>query len=210
MIKNSGLARGLTLVAGGSLVVALLAGCGTDGRSGSPSTQAAPVSATPAVRSPGATSPVPTPTESDSALKVLPLVAAGQTALKKVGHGTVTSIDLERRGTMWEVDVVVSSGAKYAVHVSSSGLRVLSGPSLEPEDAEDRAENQQMVQAANLDFKAAAAKVLEARSGQITDLSLDDHGGSIVWEADVEHSGVDYEVKIDAVTGKVVQNQPHD
>lgn len=136
------------------------------------------------------------------------LVTAGTTALNKVGKGTVTSIDAERGGTVWEVQVVTSGGVEHEANVSRDGKKIISGPRIKHTDAEDKAENRQEVRGAKLDYKAAAKKILAARSGKITELNLDDSRGQIVWEADVHHFGTKYEVKINASSGKIIKNKP--
>lgn len=135
------------------------------------------------------------------------MLAAASKALKEVGRGTVTSIDAERNGTVWEVQVVTSRGVEHEVDLSSDGRKVLSGPRFTSDDAEDRAENRREAEGAKLDYRAAAKKVLEARAGTITELNLDDHRGKIVWESDVHEGGTKYEVKVDAADGRVVANK---
>lgn len=135
------------------------------------------------------------------------VVAAGNTVLDKVGNGTVISIDSEKNDTAWEVQVATSNGGEKEAYVSKDGKEITSGPSTKDTDADDKSENKEEVDAAELDFEAAAQKILDARSGKITELNLDDYQNRIVWEADVHHDGTKYEVKIDASSGKVVKNE---
>lgn len=135
------------------------------------------------------------------------LVAAGNTVLDKVGNGTVISIDSEKNDTAWEVQIATSNGGEKEAYVSKDGKEITSGPSTKDTDADDKSENKEEVDAAELDFEAAAQKILDARSGKITELNLDDYQDRIVWEADVHHDGTKYEVKIDASSGKVVKNE---
>lgn len=156
---------------------------------------------------PAQASPAPdSVTVSDSDAGAGPLVNAGKTALGKVPGGTVTSIDAERGGTRWEVEVVTANGIEHKVYVSRDGATALSGPRTDDTDSEDRSENLREVRAAKLDYEAAAAAILAARGGTLTELNLDDHQGTIVWEADVQQSTTRYEVAIDAGSGDVVRN----
>jgi uncharacterized membrane protein YkoI len=207
-VRNSPLARCSVLLASGALAVALLSGCGEGGSSASPSSSSGSGASTAedaSVKANSRSAP-----KSSKPLKgsrvARQLVAAGTTALKKVGRGTVTSIDAERGRAIWEVDIVTSDGVEHELHVSRNGTKVLSGPRTKHEDAEDRAENRREARGAKLDYKAAVKKVLAARTGRITELNLDDHRGQIVWEADVHRASTKYEVEIDAASGKVVHN----
>lgn len=135
------------------------------------------------------------------------LVNAGETVLQKVGSGTVISVDLEQDDTVWEVQIATSDGSEIAADVSEDGKEIVSGPQDKKVDADDKAENRQEVNGAEIDYKEAARTVLEARSGRITELNLDDYNSGVAWEADVRHNGVKYEVDIDAASGKVLKNE---
>lgn len=206
-------ARSAALLAGGGLVAALVAGCGGGGGGSG----ASPGSAGSGPSTMGGGSPEATASASASPTSAKPpkgsagagrLIAAGTTALNKVGHGTVTSIDAEHGGRIWEVDVVTGGGAEHEVHVSRDGSAVVSGPRTKHEDADDRAENQREVRGAKLGYRAAAKKILAARHGRMTELNLDEERGRVVWESDVHHGGTKYEVTIDAASGKVIKNRP--
>jgi hypothetical protein len=54
--------------------------------------------------------------------------SAGATALATLGQGTVTSIDLERSGTVWEVEITTRAGGEHEMRVSRDGTTVVSGP----------------------------------------------------------------------------------
>src|SRR5699024_1487380 len=64
------------------------------------------------------------------------LLTAGRTVLDDVGSGTVTSIDSERDGTVWEVQVVTSGGVEQEATVAANGGKILTGPRTKETDAE--------------------------------------------------------------------------
>lgn len=135
-------------------------------------------------------------------------LAAAATAARKVPSGTVTSVDAEHGGAIWEVKIITSGGVEHEVDVDRNGTKVVSGPRTKHEDAEDRTENHRVVRGAEVRYQAAAKKILTARAGRITELNLDEERGRVVWESDVHHAGTKYEVKIDAATGKILKNAP--
>lgn len=136
------------------------------------------------------------------------LLRAGETALTKV-EGTVISIEEEDRGTRWEVQVVTSDGTEHEIELSADGKTVLRGPTAEDDDAGDKAKHRQRVADAEIDFRKAAEIMAGAvPDGRITELGLDSHSGQTVWEGDVVvGSQTKHEVKLDAGTGEVLQNQ---
>jgi len=135
------------------------------------------------------------------------LDAAAATARKAVGSGTVTSIEQEAGGTSWEVVVVTADGNEQEVHVDADGGRTTAGPTKETSDAEDVAENERFVGAADLSVTQAASKLVETVPGTVTELGLDDHTGTVVWEGDVrDGSGTKHSIRIDAGSGAVVTN----
>lgn len=223
--RHHRLSRRVSVTAGAGLAVVLLAAsCDSSGGSQAPSTPAGraaaadttsadapvapttPTTATTPTRSTvtGSTTPAPT----GGAAGAGRLGDAGATALAKLGRGTVTSIDLERGGTVWEVEITTRDGVEHEIHVSRDGSTVVSGPRTETHSAREKRENRREVSAAKLDYAQAARKALAARAGTVTELDLDDHRGMIVWEADVTRAGVKYELVIDAATGKVISNKP--
>src|SRR5699024_5025006 len=135
------------------------------------------------------------------------LVAAGQTALDEAGKGSVLALEAEENGELWEVQIVLSDGSVQEYKISGDGSEVQGKPTPEDTDADDKAENKDLVQGAELDYEKAAKKVLDARSGKITELGLDDHQVGVVWEADVHTGDSKYEVKVNAASGKIVENE---
>ncbi|QCQ92068.1 PepSY domain-containing protein [Rhodococcus sp. SGAir0479] len=191
--------RTAVLVLAGSALV-LLAGCG-DGDDSQP----AP---TPAV-----TSPSPSPSSTPAGATGAPspdgqaLGRAGAAAVAAVPGGTLVSIETEHDGT-WEAQVVTPDGVEHHVDVSPDGATVLGAPRVDEEDESDRAKHRERVQAAVLDYAAAADAVrAEVPGGAVTELDLDSDNGVTVWEADViDGSGTKHEVTIDAATGQVLAN----
>jgi len=136
------------------------------------------------------------------------LLAAGGLGSKEISKGTVVSIESERNG--WEVHVVSSGGEEQQLRTDASGERLVSGPSDDRPDAEDRAENQQFAQAAVSYQRAVRAVEGEVDGAEIRDLSLDRDNGRTLWEADVVVGSQQRQVQIDADNGKIVSNRADD
>ncbi|WIB26367.1 PepSY domain-containing protein [Curtobacterium sp. MCSS17_015] len=198
-------ARRIALVAALPLVGALaLAGCATDDDDrddvAAPAASGPSVSATDGATTDDASGSATVPGEDA-------LVAAATTARKAVGSGTVTSVEQEAGGTSWEVLVVTSNGDEHEVHVDADGERTTAVPTKETADAEDVAENERFVDAADLSVAQAASTLTKTVRGTVTELGLDDHAGTVVWEGDVlDGSGTTHSIRIDAGSGKVVTN----
>lgn len=139
------------------------------------------------------------------------LIQAGRTAQNAVPGSTVTSLDLEQNGKAWEVELTTSDGTEHEVHVSADGSKILSGPSVEHDDADDMAKHVRRVKAATVDFEAAAGKVLShVPNGTILELELDEENGVVVWEAEVNDStGAKFDVLIDAGSGELIFKKPN-
>jgi len=180
------------------LVAALaLAGCSTaqSGSSGAPSSAAS------SSNSSGGTAT--TAAASNDALR-----AAVETARKAVGSGVVISVEQEQNGSAYEVLVVTDDGNEHEVQTNAEGTSVSGSPRAETSDADDRAENDRFVAAADLDVSDAAGKFEDLHAGTITELGLDDHLGKVVWEGDVrDPSGTKHSVRIDAGSGDVVTDR---
>ncbi|PZE87165.1 PepSY domain-containing protein [Curtobacterium sp. MCBD17_032] len=199
-------ARRIALLTALPLVGALaLAGCATDDDRDD---VAAPAASAPSVSATeGATGGDDTTTGPAAAPGEDALVAAATTARKAVGTGTVTSIEQEAGGTSWEVLVVTDGGDEQEVHVDADGERTTAGPTKETSDADDVAENERFVDAADLSVTQAASALTKAVPGTVTELALDDHAGTVVWEGDVlDGSGTTHGIRIDAGSGKVLTN----
>ena len=135
------------------------------------------------------------------------LVAAGATARKAVGSGTVISVEQERNGSAWEVLVVTDDGVEHEVHTDAAGTAADGTPRTDDTDADDVAEHRRFVAAAKLDVGDAATRLTDTVAGTVTELGLDDHAGTVVWEGDVRDSaGTKHSVRIDAGSGDVVTN----
>ncbi|WP_286137560.1 PepSY domain-containing protein [Mycobacterium sp. IS-3022] len=132
---------------------------------------------------------------------------AGSTATAAVPDSTLISIETERDGR-WEVQVVTADGTEHEMDISNDGATVTMGPTAKTEDEADKAKHRDRVQAAQVDYQAAADKILaEVANGTITELNLDGNNGKTVWEADViDDSQAKHEVTIDAGSGQVLQN----
>jgi uncharacterized membrane protein YkoI len=181
------------LVAGALAVTGCASGSGDpsgSGSSGSGSSSAA------------ATGPATTAAASNDAL-----LAAVATARDAVGSGTVISVEQEQNGSAWEVLVVTSDQTEHEVHTNADGTATTGDPVTDDSDADDRAENQRFVDAAKIDVRDAAARLTDEVAGAVTELGLDDHAGTVVWEGDVrDDSGTKHSIRIDAGSGDVVTN----
>jgi uncharacterized membrane protein YkoI len=136
------------------------------------------------------------------------LRAAVTTARESVGSGTVVSVEQEQNGSAYEVLVVTDDGTEHEVHTDAAGTSVTGTPRTETADADDRAEHERFVAAADLDVSDAADRFADLHAGTITELGLDDHLGTVVWEGDVrDGSGTVHSVRLDAGSGKVVTDR---
>jgi len=180
-----------------------LAGCSADdGASQSPTP--GPSTAAPTIAPSG-----PASDESPSAgsADAGALLRVGERALQEVPESTLVSIETERDGTVWEVQLVLSDGSEYEVELSADGETVVGQPRAKDESAADRAKHQDRVKAATLDYRAAVQRILEiVPGGRITELDLDSENGVTVWEADVrDQAGAKHPVVIDAGDGRTIR-----
>jgi len=196
MTRNSKVAA--IAVAAGAVLV--LGGCGGGGGTAAGASSSAPASGTPAG----------TPSGTSSGQEMSPVVTledAGATAVKRVSGGTLVSIELEDGGAVWETQVVAADGTEHAIDVATSGGKVTSAH-VKQESAAKRAEHRKRVSAAKLGYAAAAGKMRAAvPGGKITELNLDDHRGTTVWEGDVHAGNVKHEVRLNAASGTIITNR---
>lgn len=189
--------------------VALLTLTGCTGGDAGDSDPAAPVS------SPTAGVPVAPTSESSASTGSGPpksgattLVTAARTALAQMEGSTLISIETERNGAAWEVQLVTSDGTGQEMELSADGTHVVAGPVAKNEDVADKTRHLDRINAAKSDYGDAAQKILSAvPNGNITELDLDSEKGTTVWEADVvDESNVKHSVQTDAVTSEILKN----
>ena len=136
------------------------------------------------------------------------LLAAVATARGEVGSGTVISVEQEQGASAYEVLVVTKDGTEHEVHTNADGSAVAGTPQTEAADADDKAEHERFVAAADLSVKQAVDALQDLHAGTVTELGLDDHVGTVVWEGDVlDSSGTKHSVRIDAGSGDVVTDR---
>lgn len=136
------------------------------------------------------------------------LLAAVATARGEVGAGTVISVEQEQGASAYEVLVVTKDGTEHEVHTNADGSAVAGTPQTEAADADDKAEHERFVAAADLSVKQAVDAFQDLHAGTVTELGLDDHVGTVVWEGDVlDSSGTKHSVRIDAGSGDVVTDR---
>ncbi|WP_227486972.1 PepSY domain-containing protein [Nocardioides malaquae] len=178
-------AKGVALAAVAALA---LAGCGDDAADDLPN---------PA--SPGESAPSSVDAETAAELAEA-LVAAGRTAEAEVDGSRV--VGLEADTGEWEATVVDNDGVEHEMRISADGSEVTREPQEDDTDKDDREANLAELGAAQLDVEQAVdALAVQAGDQRIVDLQLDDDGGTVVWEAELEDGS---EVRIDAGTADVV------
>ena len=185
----------------------MLTGCSDDGSSSKSENSTSPTVTQSSDQSTDQSSDQPSASSSQSgqSSSIDALVAAGALALEQVENATVISIETERDGAEWEVQVVTPDGVEHEVRTSGDGTKLVGQPTTDDDDADDRAKHKARVKAAKIDFQQAAQAMTAAVDGNLTELNLDDHNGTTVWEGDVvDDSGTKHEIKIDAGSGKVI------
>ncbi|QYC40793.1 Peptidase propeptide and YPEB domain protein [Nonomuraea coxensis DSM 45129] len=150
----------------------------------------------PAASTPATGSPTP------GAAGAEDLKRAAQVALAAAPGAALVSIESEENGSRWEVKVADSDGTERQLDVA--GGKVVSGPSVEDDDPEDKAKLKKLLSEVKVDHTQALDKITATvPEGRVTELDLDSKQGKPVWEADVVlPDGTKHEVAIDAVTGE--------
>ncbi|WP_113834024.1 PepSY domain-containing protein [Blastococcus sp. TF02-09] len=197
-----------------AIIALTAAGCGDDSSTtdsaGQSESSSSTNSSAPSTTASGSATSSNSPSSSSSAAggPSVSLEDAGAAALQAVPDSTVTTIETERGGTIWEVQVVTSDGTEQQVDVDAETGDVVDGPTAETDSDADKAKHRDRVAAAELDYRAAAEIMRTTVPGaQITELDLDSEAGRTVWEADlVEANNTKHEVTIDAASGEVLQN----
>ncbi|MET9061923.1 PepSY domain-containing protein [Streptomyces antibioticus] len=113
--------------------------------------------------------------------------------------GTAVAADREDDGRdagAWEVDVVTADGTEYTVTVSPDSTEIL-GAHRDGGDDDGR-EDLAALKGTTVDAREAAAAV--AAKGTVTDVELDDDGGTAAWSVETAKSGA---WTVDARTGEV-------
>ncbi|MCX4743004.1 PepSY domain-containing protein [Streptomyces antibioticus] len=116
--------------------------------------------------------------------------------------GTAVAADREDDGRdagAWEVDVVTADGTEYTVTVSPDSTEVL-GAHRDGGDDDGR-EDLAALKGTSVDAREAARAV--AVKGTVTDVELDDDGGTVAWSVETAKSGA---WTVDARTGEVAQD----
>jgi uncharacterized membrane protein YkoI len=171
-----------------------------------PLTAVALAACTPSTTLPAIPTPTATPTPTAKPGPTVAQIAV--LARRDVGEGTVVSVEDESAGTEWDVLVVATDGTEQEVHLSDEGV-VLAGPSENTTDANAESANRARVAAATVTLAAAYRKAVSAvPGGRVTALALDEYQDRVVWRADVLAEGVRHDVRVDAVSGGVLLNQP--
>ena len=177
----------------------------------SPSVSAAPSASESAAASPSSPASQSAASQSPAA-SAAPgndaLLGASALAAEEISDGTVVSVEAERNG--WEVHVVTADGGEQQLRTDPAGESIISGPTDDRPDADDRAENEQLAGVKVDVDEAVKAVEAEVDGAQITELSLDLDNRSIVWEADVRTGSEQRQVTVDADNGDVISNRVDD
>lgn len=206
------LSRPFALTAATAAMLTLAACSGaSEPVAGPPPVTSPSVSASPSATESAAT-PSQSPTSQSPAASAAPgndaLLAASALAAKEISAGTVVSVEAERNG--WEVHVVTADGGEQQLRTDPAGESLISGPTDDRPDADDRAENEQLA-GVKVDVEQAVKAVeAEVDGAQINELSLDLDNRSLVWEADVRTGAEQRQVTIDADSGDVISNRIDD
>ncbi|GGM77171.1 hypothetical protein GCM10010106_24540 [Thermopolyspora flexuosa] len=130
----------------------------------------------------------------------------GQAATEAVPGGTIIEMDAEEDGKVWDVTAVGEDGTAQAMKIDAETAKVTASPSPKPDV--DKAKAQELVEAAKIDYKQAAEKILgEVPGGRLTKLALEteEESGKAVWTGEVtDEQGETREVTVDAETGDVM------
>ena len=199
--------RGRKLFAALALA-ALATGCG----GGSQQLENVAATETPGLdtASPGLT-PEPTATGTESPGTATPegladIERVGQAATEAVPGGTIIAMDADDDGKVWDVTVAGEDGTAQAMKIDAETAKVTASPSPKPDV--DKAKAQELVEAAKIDYKQAAEKILgEVPGGRLTKLELEteEDSGKAVWKGEVaDEQGETREVAVDAETGDVM------
>ena len=178
-------------------VVALaLAGCGGKGNSGASSQESA--------------APAASWTRPDAPPDPQTLLRAGDLAVSQVADSVLIFIESQTSdaGT-WKARVITADGTEHQLKIDSDGVSVLVGPTVTEDSEADKAKRRANVAGAHLDYRGAVDRVLHAvPNSSITELSLLDMNGTVIWEADVwDDQLAERDVTVDGASGAVTANR---
>ncbi|WP_458353942.1 PepSY domain-containing protein [Peribacillus frigoritolerans] len=126
---------------------------------------------------------------------------------EKLG-GEVTQFEKDWDQPMtYEMTVKTKEGYQD-VNVDAEKGEILSRE-MEDGDDEDMS-TQQAVETAKVSRDQAEKIALKAVDGQVTDMELDSESGTLVYELEIKKGLKEYDVVVDATTGKVLKNQLDD
>lgn len=204
--------RLIVLPAAALLTLGSLAGCTINVGGGSdpagPGSNSPQSGATPSAvaRAGGATAAPGSAARTDNTA----MLAAIGTASKAFGGGTLSSVEDDYRGTMWEVRVIDADGSERKVHTAADGASITRAVEAHPVDADDAAQNRGQVGAVRLGLADAVERLERTVPGVLDDVELDDEHGRVVWSATVHAADGQREVRIDAGSGDLVSNELDD
>ncbi|WP_262103481.1 PepSY domain-containing protein [Arthrobacter sp. Marseille-P9274] len=137
---------------------------------------------------------------SPAAVGELNASAALLTALAAVRGGDAIDLDFRPGSQAWRVDVI-GADTEYRLLVSPDGSEVLEQHP-RAADPEHRSELQQ----AKIPMSEAITTGQQQAGGEISEVSLDDENGKIVWKVEViSTDGQRTEVLVDAVSGEALK-----
>lgn len=138
------------------------------------------------------------------------LLRAGDLAVSQVPDSVLIFIESQTSdaGT-WNTGVVTPDGAEHQLKIGSDGVAVLVGPTVTEDSDADKAKRRANVDSTHLDYRGAVDQILRAvPNSSITELSLLDMNGTVVWDADVWDTELaERDVTVDAASGEITANR---
>ncbi|WP_260286262.1 PepSY domain-containing protein [Peribacillus aracenensis] len=128
---------------------------------------------------------------------------------EKLG-GEVTQFEKDWDQPMtYEMTVKTKEGYQE-VDVDAEKGEILSQEMEDSDDDDDDLSRQQAAETVKVSSDQAEKIALEAVDGQVTDMELDSENGTLVYELEIKQGQKEYDVVVDATTGKVLKNQLDD
>jgi uncharacterized membrane protein YkoI len=129
-------------------------------------------------------------------------------AIEAVG-GKVTDIelDLEKSRYIYEVEVQ-SNGFEFDLDIDGETGKVLrtEKDSWDDDDYDDHYDDNVIVTDGKFITKEAAVEIaLKQAKGKVTSVELDEDDGRVHYEIEIRKGNVEYDLEIDAITGKVLE-----
>ncbi len=139
--------------------------------------------------------------------KTISREAAQKTALDLVKGGIVKDAELEKEEgkEVWSFDISSGAVIREIWVDAKSGLIVQDSTETKKEEKEEKTKDKAEAKAKLISRGAAQKTALESvKGGVVKDSELNNENGKKVWSFEITAAGKSREVKIDAVTGKLL------